>query len=138
MLYALRWKTIMGLALLLLMAVLLAGYASIQMGRAKDAREKARKEQSRKAYVGAQDAVRGAIKHPSTLEFPAFELASVLGPYGNGKYIVSGYCDTTNETGKKLRTNYRCTVRLENGVWQCDSINLTEYLSHPKIVKGPE
>ncbi len=122
----LKWKPVLGFALAVFVLILLGGYCTIHMRQAKEAGEKARIEQCRKAYMGAQDIVKGAIKYPDTLKFPPFESSSVLGPFKNGKFTVSGYCDTTNDLGKKVRTNYTCTVRLQDAVWQCDSINLIE------------
>jgi hypothetical protein len=117
---------LLAIAVILVVIVILGGFLASRMRRSEESQNKYKTQECRNAFIAAQEAVKGKIKYPSTVKFPSFEVSSVLGPYANGAYMVSGYCDTQNETGMAIRTNYRCTMRFREGKWQCDFIGLID------------
>jgi len=72
----------------------------------------------------AVEGVKEILKAPSTAKFPAFSKGSI--PMGyipkkikDGEYVVSNYVDAENSYGAMIRSNYSCTVYMDNSNSKC-------------------
>lgn len=65
-------------------------------------------------WVDAQEAVKNELKSPSTADFP-WGYDDYVTDNGDGTYSVSAYVDAENSFGAKVRSNFSCTVKDEDG-----------------------
>lgn len=73
-------------------------------------------------YVCARSVVRAIENDLSIATFAADEEMAV--PLGNDRYRVASYVDEALLDGRTQRREFACTVRLENGVWRLEEVEL--------------
>ncbi|MBA1335827.1 MAG: hypothetical protein HPY66_1645 [Firmicutes bacterium] len=72
----------------------------------------ASKEDKTNAWIFAQDAVKSALKAPSTAKFPWYD-ESYITPLSDGRFLVKAYVDAENSFGAKIRTNFSVKIRIK-------------------------
>jgi hypothetical protein len=87
---------------------------------------------TRYAYIHCIHYVEQRLKSPSSAEFSSLSNSNVVklkttlrGGKNNIKYLVTGYVDSKNSFGAKIRNNYSCKVTGETGgSWTLDNISM--------------
>jgi hypothetical protein len=78
-------------------------------------------------YRLCRDSTTAQLKAPATAVYPALEQLEKLNGYGfrrdDGRvYELLGYVDAENTFGALLRTDFLCTLELQEGSWTGRSI----------------
>lgn len=71
----------------------------------------------------AEGFVKQRLKAPSTAVFSNFISEDTVTEIGNGKFTVTGWVDSENSFGAKIRSNWKCTLHTADGrTWSGDSV----------------
>jgi len=96
-------------AVLLCLSIILCSGIFIGCSESEEDKARGKKFDVYKATTGL---VEQKLKAPSTAKFQEFD-EKLVQDLGGDKYEVSGYVDSENSFGAKIRWDWHCTVRIE-------------------------
>ncbi|MFH1732752.1 MAG: hypothetical protein ABIF82_14025 [Planctomycetota bacterium] len=119
-------------------AVILLGAIALAVGPCSsvfrtDPKVKAHEEKygnKLEAFVAAQQFVEKRLLSPGSASFGWQGSEECVTDLGDGRYEVKGWVDSDNAFGAKIRNNFRCVVRHDNGTWRLEVIVLRDRLGN--------
>jgi len=75
------------------------------------------------AYLYSTEFVKKRLKAPSTADFSSKRESTVL-KLGEHEYAVTGYVDSENGFGAKIRSNWSTKVRKEGDGWVLEHVQI--------------